>query len=206
MLCRLSMLRLSCRATFTSLPQDVVENIVKHLLGNDKVRSLPVPGPSQLEYWGNTGYECCRINMCVQVNLALSCKGMLPYLCMGHVSVRLDKPGQRPLTQLNRCLKKQPDGVSHLKLFSLTLLHSTRQLIHLRCAHVVQAFAHGAGYCMCLPWVCQSIDSQHTGRGPVLMLLCANAVCCQTCASCTWTASPFPCRRCSRSPRGCIAW
>ena len=34
-----------CRATLTSLPQDVVEKIVNNLRGNDKVRALSVPVP-----------------------------------------------------------------------------------------------------------------------------------------------------------------
>ena len=95
--------------------------------------------------------------MCLQVNLALCCKGMLPILYMGHVSVRLyEEDKGRPLTQLTRCLKKQPDGVSHLELFSHDSMRGTHQLIDLRCA----ASLHGAGSCMCLPSLCQSIIAQ----------------------------------------------
>ena len=57
--------------------------------------------------------------MCMQGNLALCCKAMLPLLYMGFVRVRLDKAeGERPLSRFTRCLSQQPDGVVHLKLFS----------------------------------------------------------------------------------------
>ena len=72
----------------------------------------------------------------MQVNLALCCKAMLPLLWTGFVSVRLDKPsGERPITQLSRCLAKQPNGVSHLRLYSQGEQRGTRKLIDLRCAH-----------------------------------------------------------------------
>ena len=70
----------------------------------------------------------------------------------GPLSVRLDKPGQKHLPQLNRCLKKQPDGVSHLKLFStLVQVRSIRKLIYLRCAHTVQACRLYAGFAWARP-------------------------------------------------------
>ena len=78
--------------------------------------------------------------MCPQANLALCCKAMLPILCMGHVSARLDKAdGGRPLTQLSHCLREQPNGVSHLRLASQDAICGTHQLVNLRCAHTVQA-------------------------------------------------------------------
>ena len=38
------------------------------------------------------GHGSLQDCMCMQVNLALCCKAMLPTLCMGHVSVNHDKP------------------------------------------------------------------------------------------------------------------
>ena len=133
-------------------------------------------------------------------------QAMLPILCMGRVSARLDRPYE-PLTLLTRCLRKQPDGVSHLKLYSSSMqkLRSIRKLIDLRCAHAVQECRRG-GVCMCLPSLCQCLHSQRTGWGPMLMVLCADAVCCQTCTRCPWSTLLSSCRRCSRSPRGCRVW
>ena len=76
--------------------------------------------------------------MCMQVNLVLSCKAMLPLLWTGHVSASLDTPnGGRPLTQLSRRLAKHPNGVSHLALISPCAMgwRGTRKLPDLRCAH-----------------------------------------------------------------------
>ena len=78
-------------------------------------RCWPAPVPSQpqeIALLGTSGIACTW-----QVNLALCCKAMLPVLCMGHVSARLDKPN-KPLTQLTRRLAKQPNDVLHLQLFA----------------------------------------------------------------------------------------
>jgi hypothetical protein len=111
------------------------------------------------------------MHVCVQVNLALCCKGMLPTLCMGTVSARLsyrreyshddsnsddeidnrpDRPdSQRLFEQLARSLSQQPDGVSHLKLSSSGKnKRGTRNLIQFRCAHAMQTCLHGAGRCL----------------------------------------------------------
>ena len=138
--------------------------------------------------------------MCLQANLALCCKAMLPILCMGHVRVRLDEPdGGMPLTQLTRCLTKQPDGVSHLDLFTDEYLRGTRKLIDLRCAHTVQACLQCAWFRMCLPFAVPM--PPYMGWGPVMVLVCADAGCCQTYARCPWRLLLSTCRPCSRSPR-----
>ena len=59
----------------TSLPSEVLEMIALNLYGNDKVRPMPVP--SQREGTITSGYERCS---CMQVNMALYCKTLLPVL------------------------------------------------------------------------------------------------------------------------------
>ena len=147
----------------------------------------------------------------MQVNLALCCKGMLPVLYKGFVSVRLDKPkGERPLSQLARCLSQQPDGVSHLKLFAAVHRRDTCDtcdLIDLRCVHALQPCWHGPGYCMdmavCKFAVMAVLVSKVTRRELISVWPFADAVCCSSCASCPWTELHCPCRRCSQSPCGC---
>ena len=78
--------------------------------------------------------------MCLQANLALCCKALLPTRCIACVYARLDNcKTNEHLTQLTRCLKKHPDGVSHLVLLSQDSMRGIHQLIDLRCAHAVQA-------------------------------------------------------------------
>ena len=75
--------------------------------------------------------------MSMQVNLAISCKAMLPILCTGHVRVRLwgepngGKSG-RILRKLSHALVEQPSGIVHLDLYSRGPWASTRQLLDLR--------------------------------------------------------------------------
>ena len=90
--------------------------------------------------------------MGAQVNLALTCKAMLPVLCMGRVVVRLSPTGlsldglslrkniARPLLHASRCLAKDPGAVTHLELTSWQeqKFYGTRQLIELGCAQVTQ--------------------------------------------------------------------
>lgn len=129
----MSRLRLPCRATLTSLPKEIVEKIVDNLIGNDKVRQ-PLDPPHQCDSF-TLGMTASGMHVSMQVNLALCCKGMLPMLCMGTVRVKLDKPdSERPLTQLSRCLAKQPNSVLHLKLFTNAVLRGTDEVIDLRCA------------------------------------------------------------------------
>ena len=95
---------------------------------------------------------------------------MLPTLCRGTVSARLDGPhnwdeddcevatededededeeedeeDESPVAQLTRCLLKQPHGVLHLRLFSDHQQENkmgTRALIDLRCAHTMHTYA-----------------------------------------------------------------
>ena len=139
----------------------------------------------------------------MQGNLALCCKAMLPLLYKGIVSVRLDHhddeaEGEKPLSQLTRCLSQQPDGVSHLELFSIKLRHDTCDLIDLRCAHALPAW----------PWVLLGhglavplSDTQEVGLIAVWLL--ADTVCCPTCAPYLWRTLHCPCRRSSQSPRVC---
>jgi hypothetical protein len=112
-----------------------LERIALQLAGNDKVRTLFVPSEWNANH--DSWMLVLQVCLCMQVNLALCCKAMLPVLYKGFVSVGLDKPKrERPLLQLSRCLSQQPDGVSHLKLFSSTgFRRDTRQLIELRCAY-----------------------------------------------------------------------
>ena len=78
-----------------------------------------------------------------QVNLALTCRAMLPVLGMGRVVVRLSPLGlsplgnvARPLLHATRCLAKDPGAVTHLELTSWQRrkYYGTRQLIDLGCA------------------------------------------------------------------------
>ena len=142
----------------------------------------------------------------MQVDLALCCKAMLPLLCTGHVGVHLYKrDGGRALTQATRCLLQQPDGVSHLKLYAQGSIRGTRQLIDLGCAHALQTLPAWAYHCP-IALLCQCLHQKHTGWGPGAVMLCADAVCCPTCATWSWTALISPCQRCSRLPRGCRVW
>ena len=137
----------------TSLPQGVVEIIVSHLWGDDKVGALPVPQQQRgLCLWVNSPLK--RFGM--QAHLALSCKALLPILGMGHVRLNADEPNS--LLNATRCLKEQPSGASHLEVFSEIgnyrgkLTFATRRLIDLRSAHQ----PYGAGACMgeapAMPW------------------------------------------------------
>ena len=93
----------------------------------------------------------------VQTHLALSCKGLLPILGMGHVRVNVDKPGSgRPLHKASRFLTKQPGGVSHLEVSGRSAnvereCFGSRHLINLRCAHAPTWcwYVHGCGPCPC---------------------------------------------------------
>ena len=99
-----------------------------------------------------------------QINLALCCKASLPILYKGIVSLRLDRPnGGRLLTQLSRCLAKQPDGVTHLHLFSCGNVRSTHQLVGVRCAYALQACLQCAGCCMGMPMVCPYVLKRRKG-------------------------------------------
>ena len=138
-------LLVSGRIMLTSLPEGVVEMIINHLHGNDKVSALPIP-------LQNRGLLVKLKNSFgqLQAHLALCCKALLPILGMGHVRVNLDAhKNTRPLLNANRGLRKQPNGASHLHMFSFdgycgTICFGTRRLIDLRCAHA----PCGAGACM----------------------------------------------------------
>ena len=122
--------------------------------------------------------------MCLQVNLALCCKAMLPILYMGHVSVTLHEDDNgRPLTRLSRRLKNQRGGVSHLEVVGQRNIIApgppceARGLIDLRCAqHAHMLASTVAGVSMCLPSPYQCLHSLHSGLESVSMLLCAGAV------------------------------
>ena len=171
-----------------SLPTEVWEMIALDLCGNDKVRFLLVV-PSQ---W-KEGDHYLRVQalqdcLCMQVNLALCSKAMLPLLYKGSVMVRLDKPkGERPLTQFTRCLSQQPAGISHLNLYTDGSVRGTRKLIDLRCAHTMQTCLHGAGHCMSMPLLCQC-QTHKMGHDI--------SICCLLTQSADQTAPPVPGRSC----------
>ena len=86
----------------------------------------------------------------MQVNLVL-CKAMLPNLYKGFVSVRLDKLGAGgPLMQLSRCLTKQPDSITHLKMFSQGNIRNPHRLIDLRFVLAL----HGVCVLLRVAWAC----------------------------------------------------
>ena len=107
----------------------------------------------------------------MQVNLALCCKARLPVLYKGNVSARLDKlDGGSHLSQFTQILSQQPNGVSHLKLFSAGWplpqpnygshvgptgnCRDTRDLIDLRYAQS-RPCRHDPGCCMGMALLCQ---------------------------------------------------
>ena len=61
--------------------------------GNDKVRTLFVPSEWNANH--DSWMLVLQVCLCMQVNLALCCKAMLPVLYKGFVSVGLDKPKAR---------------------------------------------------------------------------------------------------------------
>ena len=117
----------------------MVELVVSHLYGDDKVGLLPVLNNKETHVSGWSLRSCFGM----QAHLALCCKALLPILCMGHVAINVDKHGSaRHLLNATRCLRKQPSGASHPEIFSRdarnfggTLCFGTRRLIDLRCAH-----------------------------------------------------------------------
>ena len=109
--------------------------------------------------------------MCLQARLALCCKAMLPILCAGHVSVRLDKPDE-PSTQLTRCLERQPDGVSHLELWGTGNHPGINQLIDLRCART------GRLACMVLGFACARLCHVDAHVHKIQGGLCVNVAVC----------------------------
>ena len=105
-----------------------------------KVRSMharPFTTEGKQPFWARALQACVG----AQVNLALTCKAMLPVLGMGRVVVRLSPPNSaRPLLHVTRCMVRDPGAVTHLELttrwrsLQKMRFYGTRQLIDLGCA------------------------------------------------------------------------
>ena len=144
----------------------MLEIIINHLHGNDKVCCLPVLHSSRAVISGVGQSKLC---MGVQSHLALCCKATLPILCMGHVTINTDKKQlEQPLLQATRRLIKQPSVVTHLEVWSrssscgnVRFIVSTHHLIDLRCAMLSHAPTHASIHEYALLLLCQTRDGTH---------------------------------------------